>query len=156
MALVLLTGCGVLSEPAAEETCAEQLTDAEAAVHTTPSDFAGYLPGFGDFLEIRWQLRAPSSACSRAPGPTEYQYQGVIRLRPEDAKALAARYDDWQPLSPLSDEDTEVWAPLQPFLPADVRWLHSDEYDRLPPQTRWRTVFLDPDRALAFFTLNDH
>jgi hypothetical protein len=147
---------------ASGDPCPASLKADEAKVRTSRWEFPEDLPGIGDYVEIHWQLRAAGNPCARAPGPTDWHYQGVIRLRPEDARALVARYD-WQPFeaSPSSDTrsfDTpaQAWASLAPFTSAEARWLHSDRYDQQDPQRRWRRVYLDPDRALVFFALYDH
>ncbi|RAY13494.1 hypothetical protein DPM19_20800 [Actinomadura craniellae] len=136
--------------------CADQLKAGEAKVRTSRWEPAGELPGLGRYVEIHWQVRALGNPCSRSvPGPTDRTYQGVVRLRPEDARSLAARYD-WRPVAAASESEPQVWPALAKFVPGDVRWLHSDAYDQAPPQSEdSRRLYLDPDRALALFDLTN-
>jgi hypothetical protein len=157
-AIASLTGLELTSRA----TCNRSMEADEAKVRTDRWEPADDIPGLGEYVEIHWQLRAAGDPCSRGPGPTDWQYQGIIHLRPNDAQALAARYD-WQPLAPspspgVDDLDTpaQVWPSLEPFVPAGARSLHNDSYDEQRPQVHWRRVYLDQDRAVAFFALYDH
>jgi hypothetical protein len=69
---------------------------------------------------------------------------------------LAAAYE-WQPVAvDPPDDPVEVWPALAAYVPPDAGWLRSDVYDTAPPQVRWRRLYLDPDRGLALFVLNEH
>ncbi|HEU5108290.1 MAG TPA: hypothetical protein VFT95_07010 [Micromonosporaceae bacterium] len=147
----------VVAVAAPDPSCADKLKADEAKVRTSRWEPAEDLPGLGQYVEIHWQARALGDPCSRAPGPTDWTYQGVVRLRPADARSLAGRYE-WQPVVAASSSAADVmrvWPALSPFVASDVRWLHNDSYDEMPPQVRWRRLYLDPDRALALFVLND-
>jgi hypothetical protein len=138
------------------KSCADNVAAGEAKVRTTTWEDAADLPGLGEYTEIHWQVDALGNPCSRAPGPTDWAYQGVVRLRPDDARALAAAYE-WQPIAvDPPDNPVEVWPALATYVPADAGWLRSDAYDELPPQIKWRRLYFDPDRGVALFVLNDH
>jgi hypothetical protein len=157
----LMAGCteaGQAGEPAS--ACQASLRADEAKVRTERWDPPTELPDLGEYLEIHWQARAAGDPCDRAPGPTDWRYQGVVKLKPADAKALAEQYD-WgavEASADPNDPDTpaQLWDALKPFVPADVRWRHSRIYDQEEPQIRWRTFYFDPDRAVAWFALYDH
>jgi hypothetical protein len=134
--LAALTACSVGS--GSEPTCAEQKAADEAKVHTTRWDPPAQLAELGEYVEIHWQARALGDPCSRAPGPTDRTYQGVVKLRPEDAGTLAAR-PGWQPATP------EVWPALAEFVPAGGSWQVSD--GGAGPR-----IYLDQAQALAVFT----
>jgi hypothetical protein len=94
------------------------------------------IPGIGDYLETHWLGKALGDPCSRAPGPTDWVYQGFIRLRPQDATALRSA-KQWRPLVP-----TEIWPALLPYAPADPRWQYADH------------VYLDPETDILFFSFS--
>ncbi len=164
--LLVVVGCvgavirAVGHEPGDTPGCRESVRAEEAKVHTKRWDPPGELPGLGDYLEIHWQLRASGDPCSRAPGPTDWAYQGVVRLRPADARTLAQRYD-FVPYAPAEPDQAplaspaDAWPALAPILPAAPRWLHSRAYDEATPSTRGRTAFLDVEHLTFFFTLHD-
>ncbi|MFG1777125.1 hypothetical protein ACGFIG_11935 [Micromonospora sp. NPDC049048] len=166
-ALLLVGGCVgaailVVGDDRDEaRTCQESVRAAEAKVRTDRWDPPGDLPDLGDYPEIHWQLRASGEPCGRAPGPTDWAYQGVVRLRAEDARTLAQRYD-FVPYAPAGPAGTpqpgpaDAWPALAPYLPPAPRWLHSRSYDEGKPSTRWRAAFLDVEHGTLFFTLNDH
>ncbi|SCG73902.1 hypothetical protein [Micromonospora inositola] len=167
--LVLLagvTGAGVLAScggglwmlragEAEQRDCAAQVAADEAKVRTDRVWTGQDVPGIGDYAEIHWQVDFPSFACSRAPGPTDLVYQGVVRLAPADARALGEAYR-WQP-APAATQDfgkpppMVVWPGLAPYVPDGVRWLRSPEYD----DSNRATVQLDPDRALLLVATAD-
>jgi hypothetical protein len=149
-----------------QEECKASITSGEAKVRTDRWEDSRDLPDLGEYVEIHWQVRLNGSTdfvCSRMPmGPSDWTYQGVVRLRSADADNLAARYD-WRPLSPspelgseLLATPAEAWASLTPFVPAGMRWLHSIAYDEQAAGTRWRNVYFAPDHQLVFFFLWDH
>src|SRR6185503_3604845 len=123
-----LSGC--TGEPASD--CAAQLAEDQAKVRTNREWTEQDLPGLGGYTAVHWQARAAGNPCSRAPGPTDWRYQGVLLLTREDAGELAGRFD-WRevaasPSPDLLDAPAEMWPALVPFVPDGVRWLHSDEY----------------------------
>ncbi|MFC4145132.1 hypothetical protein ACFO0M_02580 [Micromonospora mangrovi] len=157
--LLALVGCAwagfrlVGDDQAQTRTCQDSVTAAEAKVRTDRWDPPGELPDLGDYPEIHWQVRTQADPCSRVPGPTDWAYQGVVTLRPQDARALAERYD-FVPAKP--GDPVDVWPALVPFLPSGPRWLHSRSYDEAAPSSRWRTAFLDVEHRTLVFMLNDH
>ncbi|MET8257986.1 hypothetical protein [Micromonospora sp. NPDC005205] len=167
--MVLVAGgcvaAGILAvrdDPADMRSCQKSLQVAEAKVRTDRWDPPEEMPDLGDYLEIHWQVRAGGNPCSRAPGPTDWEYQGVIKLRPEDTRALAERYE-FRPWSSVdldelshSSKPTDAWSALVPFLPTSPTWLHSTLYNESNPSTRWRVGFLDVEHQTLFFMLNDH
>jgi hypothetical protein len=158
LAVTVVAVVAMIYDGRSSRSCAEQRRDDEATVRTMPWQDADELPDLGAYLEIHWQAHALGNPCSRMPGPTDWIYQGIIRLRPEDASTLAVRYA-WQPVTATASPASPgplVWPALAPFVTADVHWSRSDAYDLVPPQSRWRQAYLDADRALLLFTLNDH
>ena len=150
--VVLLAACGGVlwlarADRGQERDCAAQVAAEEAKVRTDRHWTAQNVPGIGDYAEIHWQVDHPSFACSRAPGPTDSRYQGIVRLAPADARALAAGY----PWTPVAGGAAEVWPALSAYVPAEVRWRRSPAYDE---GTR-ASVQFDPDRALLLFTTAD-
>lgn len=158
---VLRVGDRVQDEVAAGMDCSGKLAEAAAEVRTDRRWTAADLPGIGDYLEIHWQLRAAGDPCSRAPGPTDWRYQGFLRLRPDDARALRTGYA-WVPLSAspgAGDGDTpsDVWPALSAHAPAAARWLHSSQYAAFFEQgPRWGDLYLADGDDVAFFVLYDH
>ena len=149
---------------AADRSCAVTLRGDEAKVRTERwQPLTENLPGIGDYVDIHWQTRAAGDPCLRAPGPTDWHYQGLIRLRPEDASALAAGYD-WRPVLASAppgtyewDTPAQMWPALAPFSPAQPHWLHSQAYASTNFQhAKWGDLYLDPAAGLAFFVLLDH
>ncbi|MET8912495.1 hypothetical protein [Micromonospora sp. NPDC004551] len=150
--VVLLAACGGVfwltrAEGGQERDCAAQVTAEEAKVRTDRRWTAQDVPGIGAYAEIHWQVDYPSFACSRAPGPTDLRYQGIVRLAPADARALAAGY----PWAPVTGGAEQVWPGLSAYVPPDVRWRRSPAYDA---GTRAGVQF-DPDRALLLFVAAD-
>ncbi|NES27887.1 hypothetical protein GCE86_10030 [Micromonospora terminaliae] len=166
--LLAVVGCATAGfllsgdDPTDPRTCQESVQVAEAKVRTGRWDPPTDLPDLGDYPEIHWQLRAPGNPCSRMPGPTDFAYQGVVRLRPGDAQALAKRYEfvPWASVKkdelPHGSSPADVWPALVPFLPSEPRWLHSRSYNETPPSPRWRVAFLDVEHQTLLFMLNDH
>lgn len=146
-------------------SCSETLRADEAKVRTDRwPQLTDDLPGVGEYVEIHWQTRAVGNPCSRVPGPTDWHYQGLVRLRAEDAHALAKGYD-WQPMSVSPspgtyqfDTPTQMWPALVPFAPAETRWLHSQSYASAQSfeHGRWGDLYFDPANGMAFFVLLDH
>lgn len=135
-----------LNDAAAEDerTCTQQLQAELAAVRTTREWTSADIPGVGDYVEIHWQSDPPGNPCSRAPGPTDWVYEGVLRLRDTDTGAFAG----WAPAT-----DTPlVRDALRPFVPEGVRWRHGGGY---PQRVNGRDVdlYVDPDLAVAWFVL---
>ncbi|GGN99027.1 hypothetical protein GCM10010112_92450 [Actinoplanes lobatus] len=161
----ILAVVGTWQADAGATDCSEQLAAGQATVHTDRRWTEADIPGVGSYPEIHWQTQAAGNPCSRAPGPTDWRYQGVIRLRPEDATALADRYD-WRPVPaviPSYSEEYEfetpnqMWPALVPFVPDGTRWLHSRTWTETHSQgTQWTDLYLAPDQALAFVVLYDH
>ncbi len=166
--LLAVVGCvaaGFLpidDDQAETRTCQESVHAAEAKVRTDRWDPPEDLPGLGDYPEIHWQLRASGNPCSRMPGPTDWAYQGVVKLRPEDARTLANRYEfvPYESVNldelPHDNSPADVWPALTSFLPTKSRWLHSRSYNETDPSTRWRVAFLDVEHQTLVFMLNDH
>jgi hypothetical protein len=119
--------------------CAAQKAADEAKIHTTRWDPPGQLADLGEYLEIHWQARALGDPCSPAPGPTDWTYQGVVKLRPDDARTLAAK-PGWQPATP------EVWPALVEFVPAVATWQRGSGGGP--------AIYLDATSATALFTLS--
>jgi hypothetical protein len=137
--LATLTAC---SEPGeGGPSCAEQKAADEAKVRTARWDPPAQLADLGEYLEIHWQARALGDPCSRAPGPTDWTYQGVVKLRPEDARTLAAK-PGWQPATP------DVWPALVEFVPTVAVWQRADNGGAGP------RIYLDAANATALFTIN--
>ncbi|MEU0153307.1 hypothetical protein [Micromonospora fulviviridis] len=152
--VVLLAACGGVfwlarADGGQERDCAAQVAAEEAKVRTDRRWTAQDVPGIGEYAEIHWQVDHPSSACSRAPGPTDSTYQGVVRLAPADAHALAAAYD-WAPVTDFPPP-LAVWPGLSAYVPPEVRWRRSPAYDA----GARASVQFDPDRALLLFTAAD-
>lgn len=152
----------VSDDPDEVSACQESVHAEEAKIRTDPWNPPEDMPDLGDYLEIHWQVRALGNSCTRVPGPTDWAYQGVVKLRPEDAQRLAERYE-FVPytsvdLNELPDSTTpsDVWPALVPFLPSEPRWLHSRLYNEGNPSARWRVAFLDVEHQALFFMLNDH
>jgi hypothetical protein len=141
VAVLAALGAGACTEPAAEKPagCAEQKAADEAAVRATRWDPPAQLADLGEYVEIHWQARALGDPCSRAPGPTDWSYQGVVKLRPEDARALAAR-PGWQPATP------EIWPALAEFAPPGASWQRADG-GQAP------TIYLDAANSVALFAI---
>jgi hypothetical protein len=163
LSLVALTGCVPFTAEDDGDVagCRESVRKAEATVYTSRWESAGDLPDLGDYPDIHWQVRALGDPCSRAPGPTDWAYQGVVRLRPADAERLADRYafEPYDTVEPTTLPDTrtpaDAWPALASLLPAQAHWSYSRSYNELPAP-RWRTVFLDVPNRTLFFLLNDH
>ncbi|TDC37469.1 hypothetical protein E1211_10320 [Micromonospora sp. 15K316] len=145
-----------------QSTCQELLPIEEAKVRTDRWDPPEDLPGLDDYPAIHWQVRAKGNPCTWGPGPTDWAYQGVVKLRPEDARAFAERYD-FVAYDPVVAEEyaanrtpEDVWPALAGFLPPEPRWLTSRVYDELDTSSRWRTGYLDVEHATLLFMLDDH
>jgi hypothetical protein len=138
-ALATLTVSGCAEPAATKPTCAEQKAADEAKVRTSRWDPPAQLADLGEYVEIHWQAKALGDPWSRAPGPTDWTYQGVVTLRPEDARTLAAR-PGWEPATP------EVWPALAEFVPAGATWQKADGTGP--------TIYLDAASAHALFTLS--
>ena len=166
--LLVVVGCAAAGflligdDQAETRTCQESVQVGEAKVRTDRWNPPEELPDLGQYPEIHWQLRAPGTPCSRMPGPTDFAYQGVVKLQPEHAQALAKRYDfvPWTSLNldelPHDRSPADVWPALVPFLPSESRWLHSRSYNETAPSPRWRVAFLDVEHQTLLFMLNDH
>jgi hypothetical protein len=148
----------------AEDDCQNKVEAAEAKLRTDRRWTERDIPGIGNYREIHWQVRALGHPCPRAPGPTDYAYQGIVFLRPADAAALARRYD-WAPVatsgsSGQSDKEkpsglSRMSPPLARLAPAGVRWRHSEQYaENGVALADSPDLYLDPDHSVAFFTLH--
>ncbi|MDG4801134.1 hypothetical protein [Micromonospora sp. WMMD980] len=151
LAVVLLAACGsvfwlVRAGDTEANDCAARVAAEEAKVRTDRRWTEQDVSGIGAYREIHWQVDYPSSACSRAPGPTDLRYQGVVRLAPADARALAATYT-W---TPVAGAAPEVWPALAGYVPDGVRWERGSGHGVGVVE-----VFLDPGRALLLFTAVD-
>src|SRR5690348_4936376 len=127
----------------AVSACASRLAADEARVRTDHRWTDTDVPGIGNYQDIHWQARALGNPCSRAPGPTDWQYQALVRLTPADASALA-KAGQWQPSAA-----PPAWPALAALIPAGTTWLHRDHSGEQPE------LYLDPAEALAFFTMLD-
>ncbi|SCG66372.1 hypothetical protein GA0070560_12338 [Micromonospora halophytica] len=167
VAMLLVVGCAaailsVRDDPDDVSACQDSVRAGEAKVRTDRWNPPQEMPGLGDYPEIHWQVRALGNPCTRAPGPTDWVYQGVVRLRSEDARRLAERYEFVPYASadpgglPYSGSPADAWPALVPFLPPQPRWLHSRSYNEGSPSTRWRVAFLDVEQRTLFFMLRDH
>ncbi|MEH1129688.1 hypothetical protein [Micromonospora sp. CPCC 206061] len=137
------TACGF-------DSCADDVADAEAEVHTDHRWTEEDVPGIGQYVEVHWQTRARGNPCSRAPGPTDWHYQGVARMRADEAQALLKAYE-WTATSPA-----KMWPALQSLVPADAQWLHSEGYAKAhDTPASGSEIYLSPDNALVYFTLRD-
>ncbi|WP_326999842.1 hypothetical protein OHA72_32495 [Dactylosporangium sp. NBC_01737] len=126
-----------------EQECTAALQADQAKVRTTRDWTSKDIPGIGDYVEIHWQGEKLGSPCSRVPGPTDWQAEGVLRLRDTDTGAFAA----WAVATvPPTVRDT-----LRPFVPEGVRWRHSADFPQAVQGGRV-DLFVDPERAVAWFS----
>ncbi|MEU1250605.1 hypothetical protein ACWD8I_23070 [Micromonospora arida] len=161
VALLLVAGCDAA---AVDETrgCQEQRQADEAKLRVSRWGPPEDPPHVGEYSEVHWQARALGDPCSRVPGPTDWEYQGVIALRPQDAHRLAEQFAfvPFPSIDPAelghSHTPTDVRPDLVPFLPAKPRWLHSEIYNETLPSPRRRVVFVDLEHRTLLFMLNDH
>ncbi|BFU46692.1 hypothetical protein KRMM14A1004_49290 [Krasilnikovia sp. MM14-A1004] len=142
--------------------CQQSVHEAEGKLRTDRWDPPSDLPDLGNYPEIHWQAHSLGCPCSRAPGPTDFAYQGVVRLKSDDAARLTKQFEfvPFESLDPASlvnlSTPAEVWPELRPHLPSDARWLYSESYDEAGSSPRWRSAFLDLDHQTLLFMLNDH
>lgn len=120
-----------------EADCRAKLDASAAVVRTDHRWTDQQVPGIGHYVDIHWQARALGNPCSRPPGPTDWQYQGLVQLAATDAAALA-NSRDWQPSSA-----PPAWPALAALIPAGTTW------------SRAADVSFEPGHALLFFTLTD-
>jgi hypothetical protein len=120
-----------------EADCRAKLEASAAVVRTDHHWTDQHVPGIGNYVDIHWQARALGNPCSRAPGPTDWQYQGLVQLAAPDAAALA-KSRDWQPSAA-----PPAWPALAALIPAGTTW------------SRAADVYFEPNRALLLFTLTD-
>ncbi|MCG5470509.1 hypothetical protein LADH09A_004459 [Micromonospora sp. LAH09] len=154
---VLSVGAGFLllrGDAADRRTCQVAVDAAQSTVRTDRWDPPDELPGLGAYPEIHWQGRPLGNPCSLLPGPTDWAYQGVVRLRPEDAQALAEQYD-FVPYATLDPDElpdsaapTDVWPALAPYLPTQPVWRYSASYTA---GNQTRVAFLDVEHQTVFF-----
>jgi hypothetical protein len=128
----------------AEQQCTAQVQASEAAVRTGRDWTSEDIPGIGDYVEIHWQGKKLGSPCTRVPGPTDWQAEGILRLRDTDTGGFAG----WT----AATVAPQVRDTLLPFVPAGVRWRHGGGF---PQQVKGHQVdlFVDPDLAVAWFTV---
>ncbi|MGW3783440.1 hypothetical protein ACWD5Z_02565 [Micromonospora chokoriensis] len=158
--VVLLAVVGCITAVVVETRgCQERRQADEAKVRVSRWESPEDLPHIGAYSEIHWQARALGNPCSLVPGPTDWDYQGVAVLRPQDARALAEQFE-FVPFA--ADKPAEllhprtpanVWPGLVPFLPTEPRWLHSKAYDETLSSSGGRGVFLDVDHQTLLFML---
>jgi len=117
--------------------CQAKLKASAAVVHTDHHWTDQHVPGIGNYVDIHWQARALGNPCSRVPGPTDWQYQGLVQLAAPDAAALA-KSRDWQPSGA-----PPAWPALAALIPAGTTWLRAAD------------AYFEPSRAMLFFTLTD-
>ncbi|HZM75326.1 MAG TPA: hypothetical protein VFC19_06345 [Candidatus Limnocylindrales bacterium] len=127
-----------------EANCSSQVQAFEQTVQVSRKWTEKEIPGIGDYLDIHWLGKPASDPCSRAPGPTDWYYQGFVRLRPQDATALRAA-KEWKPQAP-----EQIWPDLMPYAPANPQWL------RTSIDTLYHgAIHLDPGTGTLFFSLVD-
>lgn len=152
------------SVAADDRSCAAQLSAEEGKIRTQRWDPPAELADLGAYLDIHWQLRARGAACSRVPGPTDWAYQAVVRLRPAQAGALAQRICATAKQSaagegtgPADDPAVpqDVWPGLTAFMPAGAEWVQDRAYDTQHELTRRRTLYVDVASSTAFVALTD-
>lgn len=158
---VLCVGAGFLllrGDAADRRTCQTAVDAAQSTVRTDRWDPPDELPGLGAYPEIHWQGRPLGNPCSLVPGPTDWAYQGVVKLRPEDAQALAEQYD-FVPNATLDPDElphsatpADVWPALAPYLPTRSVWQYSASH---VAQNQARIVFLDVEHQTVFFVLRN-
>lgn len=136
--------------------CLESMATTAQEVHTERWYPPDELLDLGAYQEIHWQVRG-SVHCEGVPDVTDYRHQGVVRLRPEDARAvarkMAALRDDADTAS--SAVPVEVWPGLAGFVPPGVRWQHSRRYDGSLNLDRRRQLYVDPKAAIGLFIVTD-
>jgi hypothetical protein len=94
----------------------------------------------------------------------------VVRLRPEEARALGQRITAAFPLDPNGKPVVEtvngvelspdIWPALREFVPGSPRWLHSADYDESlraggREGRRRHRLFLDVEHAVAVLNFPD-
>jgi hypothetical protein len=135
-----LAGCRATGPPAggdAEADCGAKMDASAAVVRTDHRWTDQQVPGIGNYVDVHWQARALGNPCSRVPGPTDWQYQGLVRLSAPDATALV-KSRDWQPsIAP------PAWPGLAALIPSGSTWSRAADVD------------FDQNHALLFFTLTD-
>ncbi|MEU8165793.1 hypothetical protein AB0B97_04675 [Micromonospora sp. NPDC049004] len=159
---IVCAGAGFLlvqKDAADRRACQESVNASQAKVRTDAWDPPADLPGVGTDPEIHWQVRPLSNPCSFGPGPTDWAYQGVVNLRPEDARVLADQYD-FVPYAtldpdelPLSNSPADVWPALASYLPDKPRWQYSSSYSVGSHVAELSAVFLDVEHHTLFFHL---
>lgn len=127
-------------------TCEEKLALDESRVHTSANWSGRDIFGIGEYPETHWKVDALSNPCSSVPGPDDWRFQGVIKLRPENAATVLAGYRGWRPATPT------VHPELRQFVPADVSW-QSAEADSGGIVKYSGTVYLATEQALVYFDL---
>jgi hypothetical protein len=160
-------------EAAELRECRDRMQDYSRQVNTdrwfSPED----LIDLGAYTEIHWQMRTEGQ-CADGFSSVAQVYQGVVRLRPEDAKVAAKRITDTpEPTeSPDVSESTpaapapsslapdgavppEIWPDLLPFVPRGVTWVHNQNYDDAQGLQRGRSLYVDAERSVAFFEITE-
>jgi hypothetical protein len=168
-------------QAAENQQCRERVRDDSRRVNTERWYSPEELIDLGIYQEIHWQTRTEGE-CDQGATMVNYLYQGVVKLRPEDARTLAKRITDvaqngWlsfpSPSSPPPSSPSPtgtaqastgtavggvplvIWTDLLVFVPAGVKWVHSPAYDAAQVPSRKRSLFVDPDLAVAFFSFSD-
>jgi hypothetical protein len=145
LGLVLTVGAGACTDSPGEPdwVCGSRPADI-ATVRTDRHWTAADLPGIGDYVDIHWLARYLGDPCGRAPGPVDWEYQGVLALRAPDASYLLSHYD-WQP----STVDT-MWVQLLPYVASGARWLTATSYNAALPGPQTTQLYLDPNHDVAY------
>jgi hypothetical protein len=144
--------------------CQDKVDASESKLRTERRWTDRDVPGIGNYRKVHWQVRVLGDPCSRAPGPTDYEYQGIVSLRPADAAALAENYD-WEPVAtaaanaptdPEQASDLDGMPPaLAEVVPVGVRWQFSSQYaEKVAGLAEAPRLYLDPEHSVAFFTLH--
>lgn len=149
-------------------SCTQQVGAAAGTAHTGGLWGDLVLPNVGSLAESHWIGRPEGDPCSRVPGPTDWSYQAVVHLTPDDAAALDRAWS-WQnattsgsasggspTLSEIDVTPHDLAPALAKYIPTTAAWMRSRDYEAALPPSQWYGVFLDaPDRLLLVFAL-DH
>ncbi|BCY13717.1 hypothetical protein [Actinoplanes sp. L3-i22] len=151
LAVLALLACGVplALQEKEQDLCGDQIAEVNETVYTAHRWTAKDLPGIGDYPEVHYRVAITGGPCDRgAPASPDKAYQGVIRLRPEDAAALGADYD-WTPVAA-----PDIRPDLAAFVPAGSAWRHSARYAEAKAAGPLRgDLYLSADGSTAYFEL---
>lgn len=113
-------------------------------------------PFLGDFAACRWESGvAADNSGGLLPAPSSHYIRGFVRLKPEDEKALAAKYE-WR-------ESAEPGFPAAPpadsgFPPTSGKVLESpDLMSKLSSMSTYciGRILLDPEADMLYFYLQE-